>query len=355
MRYISNSSLNVHRTCPRKAYWRYLAGPYGEDATLGLEEPRANTNLILGIAWHLGAELLLMGASGVEAFAKANAELPPEDWAQLSEVERQWLLAAFLGWERAKQDEFLDRYEVLSVEEELETPITPNVTLYSRADAAVLDRADGSYWVVNWKTASEVKDWNKKWFFEPQAWLESLALESRLGVPVAGCLFLGIWKGPFYRGETTSRLLFGYRYNSRTGLTYGTENNGGGVRFSAWKEKFPFGEGLAAWVSWLPKDILAKHFVESAPQIRQDALVEAWLKQLTRNEHDIDHILSTGSAEDVETFFWQNWGEETCGRCPFQNLCMLRSTPEELLKDGFLKPRHRSPRDEVAGRKKNEG
>ncbi len=350
MRYISGSSLKVFRECPRKGYLRYLA-PNGTDVT-GWEEPRGNFHMSLGVAWHLGAEKLLRGESGLEAFSTAKAGLSPADAELLGDAEWNWLLAAFLAWERVEQDEFLSKWEVLSVEEEIEVPITPNVTLYTRADGVIRDRADASVWVLNWKTASDVKDWNKKWFFDPQAWTESLAVESKLGVPVAGCIFYGIWKGPIYQGKTTSRLIYGYRYNTRTGTTYATENNGGGTKFSVWQEDFPFGSGVAAWISWLPKEILKKHFVESAPQLRQDPIVESWLKQLARNEHDIDHLLSTGSQEDLEEYFAQHWSDENCSRCCFKNVCMLLAKPEELAKEGLLKPRHKSPRDEAAGRKK---
>jgi hypothetical protein len=341
MRYISRSSFDTFRECPRKGYWRYLSGPFEGSTTLGLEEDRFSWHLALGIAWHLGAERLLNRGDALEAF---EASKPAHEG--LGEVEREWLLAAFLAWERGKQEEFFERWEVLSIEDEFEIPISPNVVLYTRADAVVRDRADGSCWVLNWKTASDVKDWNKKWFFDPQGWTEAIAAESKLGVEVKGCIYLGVWKGPIYQGKTTSRLLYGYKHQGRGGTTYGTENGGGGSRFEAWKEEFPFGTGTAAWISWLPKDFLSKHFVESAPQMRQDSLVERWLRQVVRYENDADHVL-TGSPEEKEEFFWQNWSEQTCGRCAFKDLCLLRSTPEEILKEGLLKPRRRSPRDEA--------
>ena len=341
MRYISRSSFDTFRECPRKGYWRYLSGPFEGGEVLGLEEDRTSWHLDLGIAWHIGAEKLLKGEGGIAAFSAAmDLNLP------LDEPLQQWLLAAFLAWERAKADEFFEKWEVLSIEDEFEIPISPNVMLYTRADSVVRDRADGSCWVLNWKTASEVKDWNKKWFFDPQGWTEALAAEAKLGEEVKGCIYLGIWKGPIYQGKTSSRLIYGYKHQGRAGTTYGTENGGGGVRFEAWKEEFPFGQGTAAWISWLPRDFLAKHFVESAPQMRQDLLVEKWLRQVVRYEADVDHMLS-GSEEDKETFFWQNWSEITCGRCAFKDLCMLRSTPEEMIKAGLLRPRKKSPRDEA--------
>lgn len=345
MRFISKSSHEAFRQCPRKGYWRYLSGPFEGGTTLGLEEPYESPHLVLGIGWHMGAEVLLRGGTGQEAFQAAAPILP-----KLGDPERNWLLAAFLAWERACQDEFLEKWEVLSIEEEFPLAISPNVTFYTRADAVIRDRLDGSCWVLNWKTAGEVKDWNKKWFFEPQAWSEALAAESKLGIPISGCIFYGIWKGPVWQGKISSRLVYGYRYVSKRDgqLTYGTENNGGGERFEVWREEFPFGSGVAAWVGWLDKTFLKRHFVESAPQLRQDALVEKWLAQVVKYENDVDYVLSLPEAER-EPFFWQNWSE-MCGRCSFRDLCLQRSTPEALIAEGFLKPRHASPRDEAEGR-----
>jgi hypothetical protein len=87
--------------------------------------------------------------------------------------------------------------------------------------------------------------------------------------------------------------------------------------------------------------------VESAPQIRQDELVEGWLRQVVTYESDVDHILQDGTEQDKEDFFFQNWSDQTCGRCPYNALCTLKATPEEMIREGFLQPRKKSPRDEA--------
>lgn len=348
MRYISRGSHEAFRTCPRAGYWRYLSGPYGPDGVLGLEPTSNPSYLALGSAWHIAAEGLLRGESAEESvrpaveFAKAEG---------LGDPELNLLLALSLAWERAAGPSFNERYEVVSIEEELVTPLTSNVQLYSRADAILRERSDGTLWVLNWKTAGDVKNWNRKWFYDIQSWTESLAAEAKLGEPVRGCIYLGVYKGPIYQGSTTSRLIYGYKSTSPTGqLSYATETSGKATRFPVWQERFPFGDGIAAWINWLPEDYLRKHFVESAPQIRQDEVVESWLRQVVGYESDVDHVLSEGSAQDKLDFFWQNWGEDTCGRCPYSPLCTLKATPESLLADGMLRPRRSSPRDEAEKR-----
>jgi hypothetical protein len=351
LRYISRGSHDSFRDCPRAGYWRYLAGPYNPDGTLGLQPATSPSYLALGSAWHLAAEGLLRGESAEAAVVPALEYGSAEG---LGDPELNWLLGITLAWERAAAEDFFSRYEVLNIEEELLTPLTPNVVLYTRADAILRDRSDGALWVLNWKTAGDIKNWNRKWFYDIQAWTESLAAEAKIGEAVRGCIYYGVHKGPMYNGQINSRLIKGYRFTSPNGeVSYATENNGKGQAFSVANEKFPFGTGIAAWVEWLPKDYLKKFFVESAPQIRQDELVEAWLRQVVGYESDVDHILAEGTAQEKLDFFWQNWGETTCPRCPYNPICTLKASPEDLLEQGFLVPRKSSPRDEVE-RKANE-
>jgi hypothetical protein len=241
LRYISRGSHDTFRECPRSGYWRYLSGPFGGSDTLGLEQPTGHPALSLGIAWHMAAEKLLSKVPAEEAVVEA---LEYARSVGLGDAEQNWLLAICLAWERGAAEDFFAKYEVLSIEEELTTPLTQNVILYTRADAIIRDKSDGGLWVLNWKTAGDVKNWNRKWFYDIQSWTESLAAEAKLGEPVRGCIYYGIWKGPMYNGAISSRLVYGYRFVDRHGnVTYGTENNGGGTRFNVWQEHFPFGDG----------------------------------------------------------------------------------------------------------------
>ncbi len=335
MRYISRSSHEAFRHCLRAGYYRYLAGPYGTSA--GLEPAVMEKPLALGIAWHKGGEVLMHKGTGEEAAREALREA--QRYPTLGDVEKNWLLAACLAWERTRAEEFHSQYDVIAVEEEVEVALSPNVILQARADAVVQDRNDGTYWVWNWKTASDIKDWNRKWTFDVQAWTESLAMESHLGLPVAGCIFEGVYKGPIWNGMMTSRLVYGYKkVDPVLGGTYSTERAAGYQRFPVWEESFPFGEGISAWINWLPYDFVRGHFALSSPQMRNEQIVNNWLRQLVRMETDIDHIILTGSRDDVEDYFVQNF-DDHCARCPYLDICMLRATPEALIEEGKLIPR----------------
>lgn len=338
MRYISRSSHQAFRQCMRAGYWRYLSGPFDpESKTRGLEPARIEKPLALGIAWHKGAEALLQGSSAYHAASIAINEA--EQYPSLTEVEKNWLLAVCLAWAKSARDDFFAQYDVLSVEDEIEVRITPNVILQARADAIIQERSSGDVYVLNWKTASDIKGWNKKWFFDVQAWTECVAAESKHGTPIAGCLFYGIYKGPIWNSQMTSRLIYGYKQELTGGeVIYAPDYKAGWKRFEAWNESFPFGEGIPAWIEWLPKDFLKGHFCISAPQIPQPSVVENWLRQLARVETDIDHIIGTGGPDDVQDYFLQNFGDH-CPRCPYVDLCLQRATPEALIEASMLRPR----------------
>ena len=334
MRYISRSSHQAFRACLRAGYYRYLY-PNGTP-TPGLEQYSQAKPLSLGICFHKAGEALMRKQTGMEAAASALAEA--EKYPSLGVVEKNWLLAVCLAWERAASEDFHSKYDVLAVEEEMEVAVTPNVILQARADAVLQERNTGDVYVLNWKTASSITDWNRKWFFDVQAWTECVAAEAKLGIPVAGCLFYGINKGPIWQNQMTSRLIYGYKDQLLGGSTvYTPEYKAGLKRFEVWNESFPFGDGIPAWINWLPTDFLKGHFCVSAPQIRNDSIVEKWLRQLARVESDIDSILQ-GSSEDCEDYFIQNFGEQ-CRNCPFIDFCLERSTPEALIEANYLKPR----------------
>jgi hypothetical protein len=318
----------------RAGYYRYLI-PNGTP-TPGLEERAMPKPLALGICWHKGAESLLRGDSGMVAAQIALAEA--EGYPSLGTVEEMWLLGAILAWERSAREDFFAKYDVLAIEEEMEVAVSPNVILQARADAVLQEKMTGDVYVLNWKTASSISDWNSKWFFDVQSWTECVAAEAKLGIPVAGCLFYGINKGPIWKGQITSRLIYGYKETTSSGLvSYTPEYKSGLKKFEVWNESFPFGDGIPAWIEWLPKDFLKGHFCVSAPQIRNDFIVEKWLRQLARIEGDIDSILQ-GSSEDHQDFFLQNFGDQ-CRNCSFIDFCLGRSTPEALIEANYLKPR----------------
>jgi len=343
LRKISRSSIETHDSCPRKAYYLYR---YGKG---GLDTPSPSEALSIGLALHKGMEILLRTGDVEEAVQAGKGEwvlrfpLPPNPYDTPHWEECGALVEGMVrGWYRARYPDFLEEYEIISIEEEVETLLSPNVVLQSRADAVVRSRMDGTLLVVNWKTMGK-KEGTRKWLNDVQMWTEAFAVQNKLGEPVAGCLVEGFYKGPRYAERYATPLLWAYTLLQDDGtLVWDPEYRRPSkverwTRRPAWKETgFPGGDGLRGWIDWLPLSLLRDQFLQTPPILKNDEVVERWLRTVVRRETDAQHILSTGSQEDIEGHFWQHFGEWTCGWCPFRPICFGQTSPEEMLEAGLL-------------------
>jgi hypothetical protein len=297
-----------------------------------------SSDLALGIALHAGLEALLNGESSARALALVRehwlAELGSNtesaDLRAISDLAQ----ALLKGWSRAKLPAFLEQYEIVSVEKEEVVPLTPTLALYARADAVVRDRNDGFLYVINWKSTSSKKDWTQQWTNEVQAWTEALAIESALGEPVVGCIFEGFYKGGKYDDSSTSPLIRAF-WNPETNEWSHERRGKPWIARSA--SQFP--GGIAAWVDFLPLDVVEDQFVRSAPIIKDDAVVRAWLAQRIRFFTDAQRFLQPDVSEaDRLEFFMQNFGWN-CRGCPYTRACQQQISIEDLVAVGELKVR----------------
>src|SRR5215472_9078274 len=159
---IDRSRIIEFQKCPRA---RYLA--YHHLGT-GLQRTRKSLPLQFGSAFHEGAEHLLQG-NVEEAVLRAflfleqalnggtsfDGEEPKnvEDAMRYGREEQMALVEALLrGWHLYEGKEFLEQFEVISVEEEGRAELTEGLTLMFRPDAVVRERATGDCFVISWKT-----------------------------------------------------------------------------------------------------------------------------------------------------------------------------------------------------------
>jgi hypothetical protein len=279
-----------------------------------------------------------------------------EDKALMDVVEAEWFRLGFqmddfrdeqhvatakalvLAWKRCRLADFLDQYEILMVEDEIEVQLAPNLILQARADCVTRDRMTGVVQVWNWKTTSSIQNWSDQWIFDIQAMTEALAVQEALGEYVQGCIFEGFFKGGFYGGVSTSPLLTGYTDGAAWEVG-GKPRKGDWEKISTWKE-FPGGTPL-----WL--DLISTHlpdsFVRSAPILKDDEIVRDWLRQVIRRETDTQMILEPEVPEtDRLLFFDQNPGKR-CSWCVFAPTCWSGLSIEDL----DLKPRedHHKPKE----------
>ena len=313
MRRISRSSHLAFSECTRKGYWGYVY------KGTGLDEPRSIA-LNVGLAVHAGMETLMKGKT--------------DDTALMDSVEAEWVSlgmpmtefrdeqhvalakALVLGWKRSRYDEFMEKYDVVLVEEEMEVMLAPNIILQARADCVTRSKWDGTLLVWNWKTTGSMRDWNGQWQFDIQAMTEALSVQEHLGEYVQGCVFEGFFKAGVYGGVSSSPLVTGY--------TDGTIWEVGGKsrskewqKLSTWKE-FPGGTPL--WLDFIGT-AASDQFVRSAIILKNDEAVREWLPEVVRFESDVDRMMDDSVPEsDRHTFFRKNAGRR-CNWCRFAPAC----------------------------------
>lgn len=313
--------------------------------------------LVIGLGLHAGMECLMKGGTLEDAvregLSKYEMEKPsiPEGMAWEAEralstylLEGKALIEALLrGWYRIRWPLFNATYEVVDVEKERRTLLAPNVMLLSRDDGLLRDRESGQLLIVNWKTTSSVKDWDKKWHYDVQAWTEALAAEQEMGEPVGGVIFEGFYKGVRKDNRQCSDLLYGYKLEkkgleTKYSVDYKKPSEG-----SPWKrfyvpEESSFGDNpLAYWVGWLPWDDVAKYFVTSDPVMKEDLVTQEWINQVVRLETEVENMLQGDVTEEERlTYFIQNFSHFNCGWCPFERVCLGGVPFSQMVEEGKL-------------------
>lgn len=358
-RRISRSSHSSYCRCPRLHYYQYRY------RGTGFEEARKPLPLAIGLALHAGMEAALRAASeGTFSLEEAVLAVHKE-WAtqtagwkggQLeslepwerdtlsSSLEEGGYLAESLlrAWVTTRMPSFLDQYEVLMVEKEVEMQLAPGLSLQARADAVVRDRLSGSVLVVNHKTTGRKDNFSVSWLSDVQMWTEAFAMQEVLGEPVHGVLVLGFYKGQQREGLHSTPLLYGYRTDD--GLYSATWQRSSSSKvwrkFRAWKEPTPAGPSLADWLNWLGPAVLAESLLETPPITKNDSVVREWIKQVVQKERAIDGMLAEEvPEEDRLPFFWQNFSSMNCRWCPYRPVCFNQTSIDALLEGGYLAPR----------------
>lgn len=348
LRLISRSSHEALFTCPRKYYWGF------EYAGTGLDASRPSTKLLLGIAVHQGLEeamrLCIVNGDGslvaplahadaaMEEFERLtvnHAEAWVEDLRALESLKEEALLAWALVYTFTKYElpRFVERFEVLEVEEEWRTPLSPKVVLMSRVDVLVRERATGFIYVVNWKTTDK-KDPQallRSYAHDSQMWAEALAAEQRIGEPVQGTLIIGLYKGVIRSYQHATPLLYAY---SKEGVLKSSYTQG-------WAKirADQLGEGgtrsVATWIDRLPEETRSEQFITLDPILKIDDVVEERLKGWVYREEQADYILHHAGPEDQLLYFGARDGY-WCEWCPFRAPCKGGADLKQMVAEGLL-------------------
>jgi PD-(D/E)XK nuclease superfamily protein len=339
--YLSRSSYETARECPRKAYWQYLY------RGTGLVPRKMGLALAIGLGVHAVMEWVFgwyaagqpEGPSewdgiqaGVDEYDRCVAGYKGEtNPFTIAKVDEGRLLVQALagGWLTHRLTAFLEEFEVLSVEKEISALLAPGVTLNARADLVVRRKADGVVIVWNWKTTGNKSQWTRQWQNEIQVITEALAVEEDLGEQVTGVVMEGLYKGYSKEGVWQTPLLWGFEKDGSVTPKWAN----GAKKVSMWEG----GKPNWNWISSLPREVVDAQFIRSDVIPKNNDVVRDWLAQVVHNARSDSYVLNlpVEAERERELHFWQKFGE-ACEFCQFKPVCKKETEMDELVKDGVL-------------------
>ena len=252
-------------------------------------------------------------------------------------LEEQWSLLSGLihGYVRLILPQFLEEYEIYSVEGECELEIAPQVTLVATPDLILRRKSDGTLWYVEYKTTKLATGrWVASWSRSIQAMAGALTVEKSVGEPLAGYIILGLYKGYDKEGQTRSPFTYWFRdKHGQESPKWKTE----AVDVPVWERV----GGVARAVEEMDVDLLANQYPQTPPLFVNRRLVDRWLKQLLIRERQIAAARGDEAFSDealMDLVFPQNFDacEPAIGMsCPYRSLCFSPRGEEEPFSQGF--------------------
>ncbi len=353
MHHTSRSAVEAFRRCRRKYFYQYAY------QGTGFVSPRVYEAPTLGSALHIGMPLILQ-SEGKAPAVKAAVDAALSYWQEETkhgfldveemetvahQEEGEALIEGMLrAWNRSRRVRFLEEYRPLYTEEEFDLVLSPEVCFDSRPDLIVEDIL-GRLWVIDWKSVSRAYDWGSRFKREPQSYTQPHVAEARLGRPIHGTIYEGLWKG----NSSGSILIRGVR-NTKTGAysPYASDAKRADFeRFNVWNHRFDLQGSMTPieyWVNWLPEEIVRDQFLTPQPipfekehaaeffrtTLQLTEQIQETLEDYQEEVIPIDHVLD---------FFYPSESDWNCQGCQYESNCWSGVDITRLIKEKKLVPR----------------
>lgn len=238
---------------------------------------------------------------------------------------------------------------VLAIEQEMVYE-HDGLSFMAKPDLVLGDNEGNAVYVEYKSTASKKDNWVNSWGTAIQLHSTIKAIEATLGVKVAAVIVQGLYKGYESYGKQSSPFSYCYKRQgnppfSETHISY--DYKPGFKRYPTWELE----GGVKKWVEDMPIEVLTAQFPRTPPIFVKDELVEAFFKQTSYREHEIQlarqmlEIIEDPEArnEILNVTFPQTFSEcfPAWGKpCPFRSIC--HGNLENPLEHGFQKriPHH---------------
>ena len=361
----SRSHQIAYHFCPYSCYLRYYADGKGyEPKRLNVELATGSLahDMIAGVLRHVKEAGLIPSENDLSTYLEmALQKYKKETLARGFDIEdtdfelmRQGCLVEGMvrGWIKLRLPILLERFEIVSVEEEWEIPLDEDgeIVDMERIDSVWRDRITGDLWPLELKTTGMVDDnWLEKWRYDSQTLKHSWATSRKFpNENVGGVLLEVFYKGVKRKDEGRdiyySPFLRAYvkrgippfdenemNWDSETGRKKGWEV----VNRWEWKE------------SWdIPNEILAAQFF-NIEIYRSDEEIEIWRRQtlleqlLLRNavNRDIEYFDEESDKFIMDMYFpkrlnAQCYSNQYRKKCSYLDVCFKGIDPKES--DDFM-------------------
>jgi hypothetical protein len=317
----------------------------------------------------LAESIAVMHDGFVEAFEKHGVRQALTEDVTRVLAEQKFMLEVMLrGWVKVRMPEFLETYEVMSVERAWRWELAPGIILPFRMDAITRRRDDGLLHIHDFKGAGSVDGVVRaKYEDSRQTILYLTALEEYTDEPVGGIVYEYINRGSFKADGAEGSPFYQQRIQ-QSPMTYGYVNRGEIDRWEAkyqktkgW-QKVPAWEEHSAeeWVEFLAgKGILQGLYAGGVPVNPPPSQRQSMRRQIAIQERDYflgleqfnklraKHGDDTHPEVQAHLEAWSIQKTEHCNKfgadyqCSFRNgnLCFLKNGMELLREEPGFMPR----------------
>lgn len=181
--------------CARKRFWGWEYGGWGLSP-----EGEGSEDLLYGIAYHEGAEILAKGGTLDDALKAAYRSCDKIGGVTIDGLgkDKEYRALAY-GHLRTLHESILpelrEQYDIVGVETEIALPLADDLLDLTRLDVAFRDKKTKENYYVEWKTSSDPSKIREEMEYNIQFVLNVEALARALKEPVVGTIIVGVDKG----------------------------------------------------------------------------------------------------------------------------------------------------------------
>lgn len=356
-RIYDRSRTEVDWACRRRRWYNY------EYDGTGIVPHETAWELYFGQTVHDGLAAIAHGVEIDRIAETAHAQIleglslenPTEEGREFAQEQAALIEGLLRGFYKSAWPTLIEGRTIKYVEQELVyhhgldgRPVTDEGLYFMCKPDLVLANPDGSLLYVEYKTTSSKREgWFEKWSTAIQVHATAWVLSQE--APVEGAIVQGLYKGYPSYGKQSSPFCYAYYKQKVTNPlsppqpTYSYTYEPGYKRIPVWE----LDGGVKGWIDNMPPTLLADQFPRTPVIYVKDKEVEAFFRQQSIRESEIDLARQMIAAADgdeasiatiLDAAFPQNFS--ACSSCPYAHLCFAGVS--DPLRRGYSrrKPHH---------------